>query len=634
MRSNSRCAYVLAAAGTALPLMFAQVASAQLSFTTIVSFKDPVTGNNAQVPGLPADQYAAAAAAGATVTYNNPSFGTPGLSVAEPVIDSSGNVYWYGAMATLTGAPPTLSPIIGSNNSTALFSSTAASGYAYNSISIFARDGSTATASPNEGGPGPSNPNNWVINSTSGGAGLGSGLAVSDHGHVMFGAQLNGTGATSTNNTALFVGTVAGGQSQQVIRSAVAPGSGGLLYNTQFNATMNATAQWAVNPSGQFAFDSALSATSGGTTTSSGLYLSSASGVAPIYTQGDTAAGTGGATFGASTSGTNGTSMRINSSGDVMFSNTLSNGQPSLWLNNGGSSQTDNSANQLVMMGGGTVGAASLPGVTYATGSSALGSLSNQALSNRVGGNATVMFGATFATGSGTTPITSATNQALLTWNNGVTSVVAQNGVTTLPTAFGSTTIASQSFQQDRIVGNGNIAFVGALTTGGSITSSNNNGLWLFSAATNSFQLIAQAGQVSPFAGGSATFGNGFFGVEMNNSDDIIFSNTLSDGRACVFVWGPSWGIVPIKLGTTTLLNGTNYLSSVGYGSFGGASNGDGGLQNFTDSGLFTFTAGTTAANGTISQGVSIVVTQVPTPGAGAIGLMGIGALVARRRRN
>ena len=631
MRFQSQCAALLAAAGSVLPLFMGSAADAQVSFSVIVTRFDTATGNPSQVPGLPADQYAAATAVGATITYNNPPFGSPGLSTL-PAIDAAGNVAWVGVASALTGPPPTLSPIITTSGSASnpanaqmVFYSSAASGYAYNNILVVARDGNPAGPSPSEGGPSVGNPNGWWLNSPTGGNGLSLGVGLSSSGQMLLGGQLNGTGATTTNNAGFFVGSAStpGGASQVAIRGGTYTGAAaGAVFNSNLNINPNNQSGNVVNPNGQVAFVSNLT---GGDTTSgvndSGLFLGSTSGVSLLYRRGDVAPGTGGATFGASTSSAN---VRINRPGDVLFSNTISTGQQTVYLNQGGS-------NLQVMQSGGAVGAAGLdPSVTYLAGNAP--TISNQALNN----SGTVLYGAKFNPGPA---ITAGTNdEALMTWNGGTPKVLAQTGTTLVPApGGGSVTLAGLSggYQQDKLNNLGHVAVTGTMTSGGSINATNNQALWLADSASGAFQLVASAGSVAPFAGGTATFGNGFFGVMMNNADQIIFGNTLSDGRSATYVWGPSWGLVPILIGKSADILGANYLvGSLSYGSFGGISNGDGGVQNFNDSGLFAFIASATGIGGAFGNNTAIVVASVPSPGAGLIGLLGIGAAVRRRHRN
>lgn len=630
MPRTSRRSVLLAAAGTAVSLAVATTASADPFFQVVVSRFDLNTGTASLVPGLPPSQ------AGQGVVWNNPPFSSPGLSNAA-VIDSAGNIAFLGAMNTLTGPPPTLSPIISTANQWAVFRATAASNYAFNSISIIARDGDPAGVATPLGGPTPTNPNNWRLNSTSNGAGLANtGVGMSPNGNVLISGLMNGTGATTNSNNAAFFTGPSNAISQVAVRGQGADGTTGASFATNLNFAPTAIP---VNNSGQVAFASALSggdtSTSGTTQNDSGLWLGSSSGITKIFRRGEAAPGTGGAVFGASSTNNSG-SRGLNSSGEVMFTNILPTTQGNLpaaavtgtlYSNAGGTMQ-------LIAQSGSSVGGA-LPGVSYVDGNgSSINHVSITPQSFNNSGRA--LFGAKFKQAGS---ITSANDTAIMTWQGGTSQVLFQAGTTAVPGSItGATTFNNLFFDtggngQTRINNLNHYTFTAAMTPDGTnITTSNNQGVWLGNTATpGAAQLLARGGMVAPGCGG-ATFGNGFFGVVLNNSDMVLFQNTLSDGRAGLFVWGAEWGLVNLVVKGQTNILGPNYPVET-FGLMSG-SNGDGGVNGFNDAGQLTLFVTSNGIGGAFGKNGAHLVMQVPAPGAAAgIALLGLGTLGRRHRR-
>ncbi len=623
----SRKQGILLAAGLVATL--SATVSASVPTQVIATRFDLATGTASQVPGLPQSQIDDAAAAGAVISWSNPAFGSPGLSNAS-VIDNAGNVAFYGQInQPISGPPPLLQPIITRENQNAVFYSSAASNYAYNDIQIVARDG-TSNPAPGGvlGGPTPSNPNNWVLNSTSNQNGINAGVGMSSSGTMLVTGQLNGAGATSSNNTAFFTGGPSSLE-QAAIRSQPAPGTSGAMFNTNLNfSAINNS----VNPSGQVPFSSALTGgdtvTSGAGQNDSGMWVGSPSGISLVMRRGGSVPDGSGAVFGAMT--TNPGNSRINASGNVVFSNNLSTtdgttpatvaNDAGLYTNVGGSLQT------VAREGFAVGGSSSLASETYLSNTGTFGlpqaNVSSQALNN----NGTILYGAKF-NDSGS--INSTNNEALMVWSSGSAAPIFQTGTTAVPGVSGAT-FANLGFgnTQARINNNESIVFTGAMNVDGvNVTAANDQGVW-FGDTSGTAQLIAREGMAAP-GGGGATFGNGFFGVIMNNADMVIFQNSLSDGRNGWFAWGEDFGLIDVAIAGDTSILGANYpLSSIGFVS---TSNGDGGVMSFNDNGLFTFIA--TSSGGPLGNNGAIVVAQIPTPASGVLAGLGLLAGATRRRR-
>lgn len=632
MRSNSkskigsRTHVMITAAGAVAGL--ALTASASVPTQVVITRFNTANGSQVQVPGLPQSQYDDAAAAGAVITWSNPQFSSPGLSNPAS-IDAAGNIAFYGQMGTLTGPPPALTPIITSGNQNAIFYSTAASGYAQSAITVIARDGSV-TGTP-QGGPTPSNPNNWVLNNVSGGNGLTANVGMSSSGQMLIAGLLNGPGATTNSNNAAFFTGGPSSLTQAAIRGQGAAGTGGAAFNTNLNIGPNNNS---VNPSGQVAFSSALSGgdtvTSGLGQNDSGLWVGSPSSTSLVMRRGQSVPDGSGSVFGAMT--TNPGITRINASGNVVFSNNLSTTDGTTFATVANDAVLATNAGgtlQVVAREGSAVGgSSSLATETYLSNTNTSGTphinTSTQSFNN--GGK--VLYNARF---NNSANITAANNEALMIWSGGTATPMLQTGTSAAPGVSGAT-FSSLGFgnTQARLNNNDSVAFAGVMTVGaGGVTAADDQGLWFGNASSlGSATLIAREGMAAPGAGG-ATFGNGFFGVMMNNADMVVFQASLSDGRSGLFGWGEDFGLIDIVLSGNTSILGANYpVTSFSAISTG---NGDGGVMGFNDSGLLSLFLG--SSGGPLGNNGAIVIARVPAPGAGALALVGLASLGARRRR-
>jgi hypothetical protein len=673
----------VASAGAAASLFVVSGALAQVGGVVIQTRRDLNTGAESAVPGLPAATLTAIANANAAngtngrVVWNEPSNANPGFSpnAGNPVIDAAGNIYFPGTMAAYSFTDPdTLSVVFatgttgnfsanGVSNNRGVFFSSAASGWATSAITMIARDGSTNSTTTNSSGTGPilggtnvpltGVPAGSVLNGTGNVAGLGTSVAVSANGMVMFNSLVapyvnSTTGTGTTIGASFFTGNNSGFAASGLNADALTGTSGATF---SLGATQS-TGSTSINNSGQFAFAATTaggdSVTSGVQQNNSGIWRFSSTGNVKVMRRADAAPGavdgsaTSNAAFGAAPVNTN---IRINSGGDVLFPETLATTSVPAGFTAATAAQSgvlyvkpSSGALQLIgQTGTPSTGAGSL----YYLNSSAFG-ISSQMFNN----SGEALFNAKYNTlASSPNPNPSITanvnDQGIMKWTSGGgTTALFQTGSTPVPGVAGATTfrdLGGISNNQTRLNNLGHYSFSASMTAGGTITTSNDTGLWLGNGTVGGAQLIARGGDLAPGLGG-LFFGNAFFGVVMNNTDMIIFQNTPNDGAghngpATLFAWGPGFGLIPLfAQGNTTLL-GANYPISSGLASYNAASNGDGGVACLNDNGQFTFFANSSGAGGAFGVNNVLMEMQIPAPGAGALALLGLAAVARRRRR-
>jgi hypothetical protein len=155
-----------------------------------------------------------------------------------------------------------------------------------NPVHLIARDGSLTW-------PHLPNVNNWVTNSITSGAGLTRNPMVTPGGVLFLSAQMNGTGATSSNNTGFWTGV--DGSIAQVAQRGVlpapggaAPGTAGASWNTNLNLfTSESTIAGLCNDAGQVVFTSSLTGGDvSGTTNNDAMFVGSPSGITLVARKG------------------------------------------------------------------------------------------------------------------------------------------------------------------------------------------------------------------------------------------------------------------------------------------------------------------------------------------------------------
>jgi hypothetical protein len=590
---------LVVAAGTAMSALTG-LASAQVSFT----LENVISGlNGSNVP--------ASLASGAFWG------GTP-APFTTPVIDSNGNIVFRAVMLTGFGG-------ITSTNSNGLLYCSPAVGTTPASLSFVERDGPS--------GPTPTNANNWVVNSVSGGVGLVPNVGMAPNGVIMGAGALNGSGAVgsgSANNTFFFVGTPGNLAAVAQQRTTVPNG----VVNGQFSSSLNLSPNAVrFNNSGQALFASALVAgtgtsdvvsgtwSTGNLTNDSGIWVASPSGNTLLMREGDATPGIPG-TILSDFSNPIPTNSGINRNGRVVFQQTLRNGVGGV-TNSGAVNDTvlfTNAGGSMVPVARKNDPVPGLAGVQYNSGSS-LQFYTTQSLNNQNN----LLFGARFGTGA----TTGVNDEALMYSINGTTPSVLVRMGSAAPGITGATlgtlSISNNGF---RFNNNNVAAFVATLngTPGG---TADNQGLFFTYADTATTVLGIQRGAAIPGQPGLFLDSIAVGSFIMNNAEQTVFtagitgSGVTSGNNTGLFMFSPSQGLTLIARTGDTSLTGTalsSLLVSIN-------PSGDGGSQALTDNGWLTFQARDTA--GTYVQ----VRTQLPVPTPGAVALGGIAMLGAARRR-
>ena len=229
-------------------VLAAGVASAACASVTL----EPVIRRSDTPPGIPGEFFA-------TFSFSNPKIDNAGNVVVDAVLDTTGGgtATTSNRRATYYGGPGTMQ--------------------------LLARDGGIA------GFPVLPNPNNWTHNTTTNGAGLAQGSTIAPNGRMMISSNLNGPGATTTNNTAFWTGA-AGSLAvvaQRGVVPATAPGTTGAIWNSNLNLSPS---QFDVNNAGQVVFNSQLTGgdtvTSGAGQNNSGVWIGSPGNVQMVMRQG------------------------------------------------------------------------------------------------------------------------------------------------------------------------------------------------------------------------------------------------------------------------------------------------------------------------------------------------------------
>ncbi len=213
---------------------------------------EPVIRRADAPPGIPGEFFA-------TFAFSNPKIDNSGNIVVDATLDITG-----GGTATT------------SNRRTVYYGGPG-------TMQLLARDGGLA------GFPVLPNPNNWTHNTTTNGAGLAQGSTIAPNGRMMISSSLNGSGATTTNNTAFWTGPVGSLAvvAQRGVVPATAPGTAGAIWNSNLNLSPS---QFDVNNAGQVVFNSQLTGgdtvTSGAGQNNSGVWIGSPGNVQMVMRQG------------------------------------------------------------------------------------------------------------------------------------------------------------------------------------------------------------------------------------------------------------------------------------------------------------------------------------------------------------
>jgi hypothetical protein len=231
----------------------------------------------------------------------------------NPAIDGNGNV----VVRTLLDISGAFGTATAANRALFLYGGPAGSA---TPVHLIARDGTAAYQLPNV--------NNWNTNSTANGVGLRATPTVTPGGVLFLAAQMNGAGATTTNNTGFWTGA-AGSLAQVVQRGfvpapgGVAPGTSGGVWASNLNIDTSGASGFRGNDAGQVIFESTLT---GGDvisgTNDDGVFVGSPSGIVMVARKGQgnlQGLGDPAITSGPSPSG----GTFLNHQGEVAFIGTL-----------------------------------------------------------------------------------------------------------------------------------------------------------------------------------------------------------------------------------------------------------------------------------------------------------------------
>jgi hypothetical protein len=205
--------------------------------------------------------------------------------------------------------------------------------------------------------------------------------------------------------------------------------------------------------------------------------------------------------------GQNSQSRHFNESGDLVLTATFGNGTAGIYRATKTSTFTLNASTPVAAIG------SAVPGVTGGN----FTSLGNPIINNA----GDIAFRATFS-GNG---VSSGNNTGIFRYSsNGTGTLVARTGV-----ASGNQTF--QSLSSPLLNNAKDIAFTGALATGGNVTSSNANGIWTISS-NGTLTKIFRSGDSAPGVVG-ATFAS-FSQLAFPANGGIIFAATLATGSGGV----------------------------------------------------------------------------------------------------
>lgn len=487
-------------------------------------------------------------------------------------------------------------------------------------IQMIARDGSTATTLPNVNG--------WRLNSTSNGTGLSSGPVLAPNGTLFLSGQLNGTGATTTNNTSFWTGKF--GNIQQVAQrgflpgpNGVAPGTAGALWNTNLNISPT---QQGINNNGQLLMFSSLTGGDvSGTTNNSGLWLAGPSGITMVMRKGQSAPGLGDPTITMADAPQFG--LYINGSAETAFVNKLT-------IGTGVTPVVATNANVMWSTIGGSLAPIArqgdvipgMPGVRYSDASSASPFTNYSA---GITNNHSVIFNSSLAGA-----VTAGVNDtALFKYNGGTVTKLLQRG-DALP-------LANCYYN---LVNGGNTklnSFDDMLLpmsmTGSGVTSGINDQALFLRKADGTMQLIVREGDLVglPELPADATFSDTAFtseaGMGLNALDQVVFYTRISGtgivpgvNDSCVFAWDPNLGMMLVaQAGMTFDYPNLAALTQVTIDS---RFNGESGCSGFSDTGWLTWRGSDQFGNQAIFR------TLIPEPGSLALVALGVAALGLRRR--
>ncbi len=417
------------------------------------------------------------------------------------------------------------------------------------------------------------------------GTGPGGSPRIAGNGIMMWGSALTGGGVTTTNDSVVYVGSLAG--FAILIREGdPAVGTTGATYSSSFSSPSYQPT--GLNTAGYFLLKSSLTGGDvSGTTNNEAWYTGSVFSGPVLMVRKNDAIGPGGETVSAL-----GFISQLNASGQVLHDETytVGSGVPAVTAN-------DDKALFIYTPGGGNVqiaregGATVIPGVTYAagwtanTGSTTFNAAGKALINAPLGGAVTV----------------GVDDAAVFLLSTGGDVVVERRGDAAPGCpgcTFNSVNNASQCLNDSDMV-----AFEASLN--GAVTAANDTGMW--AGTVGNLQLVMREGDIAP-GGGGGVFDNinGLFMI-MNPKGQIIFNVSIIGGSnpgSSLYCWDPNTGLTPLGLAAEMLEVQPAVFKA--FGTIGGGvqfSNGDARPLSFNGNGDFIVRANMADGTGAIVRG-------------------------------
>jgi len=501
------------------------------------------------------------------------------------------------------------------------------------SMQLLARDGQNGsfdTMGNPLNGPSLPNPNNWIHNTTSNGPGLVSNAVMTSNGTIFVSSSLNGSGATTTNNTAFWTGP-AGGLSIVAQRGhatlGLAPGTAGASFNTNLNLS---TSQQRVNRNGQVLFQAPLTGGDvSGTTNNDGIFLMSPTSKTLIARKGAQAPGFGDPNikFGAT-----GSSLALNTLGNVGFVSPLLTGSGGVTTSNDSVvwSNTSGTLRPVAREGDATAFA----GINYGSSFSLIG----QPMDRQ--GN---MFFVNTVTGAG---VTSNVNDQVIFKYDGSSNSLAPILRRGDASFVAGATYSAFNNSNTKAMTDGSLLMCGGLNQDGSLITADNDTYIAIRKPDGTIRPVVREGSLAAAFGsignlgglpadavftGTTDLGSGSSAIT-NALGQVVFQASISgtgitsnvDDR-CLFAFDPNVGLILVARTGSSMTPNTGVATQF---SYYGTVNGDGTSYALSDTGWLAYRGSDSFGNNVIFR------TQIiPAPATALVGLASLLAVGRRRRR-
>jgi len=439
-------------------------------------------------------------------------------------------------------------------------------------------------------------------------SGLGStAIRTSSGTNSAYGVQFLGTGITSgVNESAIYVGS-ASGQTLAARRGDSAPGTTGATYNTAWRSFNTSIVSY--NGNDHLAFQAALTGGDSVAGNNAGIFAGPVGSIGLVARKGDTV--DPGVTIGSL-----GSTTRLNAGNKVVYDLTLAGAGVSASNDSAIYLHTPGSGNARIYREGdpapGTAGA-------VFSGQSSIGS---KGLST-----AGMLYSATLAGGD----VVGTTNDTAMYHTNGlVSTLIVREGTTAAPGTDGL--FGGANNPASFALTNSGWITMQSMIVGGSQTITNDSGMWGgFAGALN---LIIREGD--PALGTSGAMIDNLVGLPYasNNSGHVVISVNLLGGDVTsgvnskiLYGYTPGSGLTAIARTGDSFEVSPGVFKTISALTVQGLDNGGGASQSLNDLGYFSLQVSFTDNSQAIVRG------YIPAPGVLALGALGSGLTLRRRRR-